>query len=46
MINALNLMIIQSKLQMEYNFFYNDYVLSLKAHQLKIIMNGSISLRV
>jgi hypothetical protein len=46
MINALNLMIIQTKLQMEYKKIYNNYVLSFKVDQLKIIMNGSISLRV
>jgi len=44
--NALNLMIIQTKLQMEYKFFYNNYVLNFKINQLKIIMNGSINLKV
>jgi hypothetical protein len=46
MVNALNLMIIQIKLQMEYKNIYNDYVLNFKVNQLKIIMNGSISLKV
>jgi hypothetical protein len=36
MVNALNLMIIQTKLQMEYNFFYNNYVFNFKVNQLKI----------
>jgi len=46
MVNDLNLMIIQTKLQMEYNFFYDNYVLNFKINQLKIVMNGSINLRV
>jgi hypothetical protein len=46
MVNAFNLMIIQTKLQMEYIFFNNNYVLNFKVHQLKIIMNASISFRV
>jgi hypothetical protein len=47
MINVLNLMIIQTKLQMEYKKnIYNNYGLNFKVNQLKIIMNGSISLRV
>jgi hypothetical protein len=41
MINVFNLMIIQTKLQMEYN-----YVLNFKVNKLKIIINGSISLKV
>jgi hypothetical protein len=45
--NAFNLMIIQTKLQMEYKKnIYNNYVLNFKVNQLKIIMNGSISLKV
>jgi hypothetical protein len=35
-----------NKLQMEYKFFYSNYVLNFKVNQLKIIMNGSISLRI
>ncbi len=46
MINALNLMIIQTKPQMEYKKNYNNYVLNFEVNQLKIIMNGSINLRV
>jgi hypothetical protein len=46
MINAINLMIIQTKLQMDTKNIYNDYVLNFKVNQLKIIMNGSISLGV
>jgi len=46
MINALNLLIIQTKLQMEYKKNYNNYALNFKVNQLKIIMNGSISFRI
>jgi hypothetical protein len=46
MINALNLMIIQTKLQWNTKSIYNNYVLNFKVNQLKCIMNGSISLRV
>jgi hypothetical protein len=46
MVNALNLMSIQTKLHMEYNFFNKNYVLNFDFNQLKTIMNGRISLRV
>jgi len=46
MINAFNLMIMQTKLQWNTKNIYNNYVFNFKVNQLKIIMNGSISLRV
>jgi hypothetical protein len=46
MVNVFNLMIIQIKLQMECKNIYNNYVLNFKVNQLRIIMNGSINLRV
>jgi hypothetical protein len=46
MVNALNLMIIQTIKNGIDFFFNNNYVLNFKVNQLKIIMNGSIRIKV
>ncbi len=46
MVDALNLMIIQTNYKWNTKKIYNNYVLNFKVNQLKFIMNGSISFRV
>jgi hypothetical protein len=45
MVNALNLIIIQTNIN-GIKKFHHNYVLNLKINQLKMLINGNISLKV